>query len=106
MVLFFYESNAFPAPPAVFPGRPCPQNMASKKVPVEVTWMMWGAQLLRAKLAAWQPGWLPGLAAWLAGWLAWLAGRQAGWLAGLAPGTAGSPRQRPLRDAVPFGAHF
>ena len=34
------------------------------------------------------------------------AGRQAGWLAGLAPGTAGSPRQRPLRDAVPFCAHF
>ena len=40
-----------------------------------------GAQLLRAKLAAWQPGWLPGLAAWLAGWLGWLAGRLAGWLA-------------------------
>ena len=56
-------------------------------------------------LAAWLAGlaaWLAGLAAWLAGWL----GSLAGWLAGLAQGTAGSPRQRPLRDAVPFGAHF
>ena len=40
-MLLFFESNAFPAPPAVFPGRPCPRNMASKKVPVEVTCGVW-----------------------------------------------------------------
>ena len=54
-MLLFFESNAFPAPPAVFPGRPCPRNMASKKVPVEVT-CWWPLQCdalpaLRAKQA-------------------------------------------------------
>ena len=36
-MLLFFESNAFPAPPAVFLGRPCPRNMASKKAPVGST---------------------------------------------------------------------
>ena len=34
---FFSESKAFPAPPVMFPGRPCPRNMASKKAPVGST---------------------------------------------------------------------